>query len=77
MGLSVNAAADLVSELAAGPTVAFAGMRRLLRAGWTTELDRHLHLETAALAASARTQDAGAAIAAFRGRTPPPHFHGR
>lgn len=73
----LDAAAEaLIAELAAGPTRAFAGMRRLLRAGWTTELDRHLHHETSALAASARSEDAAHAIGAFLGRERP-QFNGR
>jgi 2-(1,2-epoxy-1,2-dihydrophenyl)acetyl-CoA isomerase len=76
-------AADLASEaealatrLAAGPTVALAAMRRLLRESWGATLEQQLDAESAAITRSARSADAREGITAFAARRPP-RFTGR
>jgi 2-(1,2-epoxy-1,2-dihydrophenyl)acetyl-CoA isomerase len=65
-----------VARLAAGPTQAYALMRRLLRDTWTSELGGQLHSERAAMVQAAGTGDAAEGIAAFAGKRPPA-FRGR
>ncbi len=55
----------LADRLAAGPTAAFGGMRRLLRESWTTGLAAHLGAETDEMSAAGETDDAGEGIRAF------------
>lgn len=62
--------------LAAGPTVALAHMRRLLREGASASLQQQLERETAAMSASSATTDAAEGIAAFAERRAP-SFEGR
>lgn len=62
---------EIARRLAAGPTRAFAGMRALLRESWDRSLPDQLHAEVEALVASARTDDASAAIAAFAAKQRP------
>src|SRR5215211_1133889 len=56
-------ALELAKRLAAGPTLAFGGIRRLLRESWTTTLSEHLLAETEGLTAVGGTADAPNAIA--------------
>lgn len=69
-------ALELATRLAAGPTKAFGGMRRLLRDSWTNTLSEQLHAETQALAATGDTADATNAIASFIAKRRP-EFQGR
>lgn len=66
----------LARTLAGGPTRAYAGMRALLRGSWDLSLPDQLNAEVEALVASARTDDASGAIAAFAARQRPT-FRGR
>ncbi|MFF0105671.1 enoyl-CoA hydratase/isomerase family protein [Streptomyces hirsutus] len=69
-------ALELATRLAAGPTRAFGGMRRLLQDSWTTDLSGQLLAEIRTLAAAGGTEDAAHAIADFAaGRRP--EFQGR
>lgn len=69
-------AAAIAATLAAGPTRAFGGMRRLLRQSFETGLADQLHAEQTAIVAAAATADAAEGIAAARDRRPP-CFEGR
>lgn len=62
---------EIARQLANGPTRAFAQMRALLRQSWDRSLPEQLHAEIEALAATARTQDARGAVAAFLERRRP------
>lgn len=62
---------ELALRLANGPTRAFAAMRSLLRESWDRSLPDQLHAEVEALVASARTDDASGAIAAFAAKDRP------
>lgn len=66
----------VAKRLAAGPTVAFGEIRALLRRAWTSTLADQLVEETAALARTAATADAPAAIASFVNKSEPT-FEGR
>ncbi|HET6151472.1 MAG TPA: enoyl-CoA hydratase-related protein [Marmoricola sp.] len=61
----------LATRLAAGPTVGYGHMRRLLRGAWERDLSAQLYAETEAVAAAGDTKDAAAGIAAFIAKTPP------
>nr|BBX81990.1 hypothetical protein MFLOJ_57770 [Mycobacterium florentinum] len=61
----------LATELAQGPTRAFAKMRTLLRESWHNDLATQLKSETDALSAAANTADAAAALSAFRAKRAP------
>ncbi len=61
----------LATELAHGPTRAFARMRALLRESWHTDLATQLQLEIEALKATADTADAAEALSAFRTKRAP------
>lgn len=69
-------ASELAAQLAAGPTLAFSRMRRLLRHSSTTDLDQQLHLETQYVAETGASRDSGDAIAAFLEKRRPT-FEGR
>jgi 2-(1,2-epoxy-1,2-dihydrophenyl)acetyl-CoA isomerase len=69
-------ALTLVTDLARGPTRAFARMRALLRESWHNDLATQLQSETQALKATADTADAGEALSSFRAKRPP-RFTGR
>lgn len=58
----------LATELAHGPTRAFARMRALLRDSWHNDLATHLQSEVDALKATADTADATEALAALRAK---------
>jgi 2-(1,2-epoxy-1,2-dihydrophenyl)acetyl-CoA isomerase len=61
----------LATELAHGPTRAFARMRSLLRDSWHNDLATQLQSEIEALKATADTADAAEALAAFRAKRTP------
>jgi 2-(1,2-epoxy-1,2-dihydrophenyl)acetyl-CoA isomerase len=58
-------AETLAARLAAGPTVAFAHMRRLLRDSWGATLEQQLDAERAAMKVCAGTADAREGVSAF------------
>jgi 2-(1,2-epoxy-1,2-dihydrophenyl)acetyl-CoA isomerase len=66
----------LAHKLAAGPTVAFGRMRRMMHDSWTTSYAAQLLEETIATAATGSTADAADAILAFTQKRRP-HFEGR
>jgi 2-(1,2-epoxy-1,2-dihydrophenyl)acetyl-CoA isomerase len=66
----------LATELACGPTRAYARIRELLRDSWHNDLATQLHSEIQALKATADTADAAEALSAFRARRAP-GFTGR
>jgi len=66
----------LADRLAAGPTTAYGLQRRLLRDSWGASLSDQLRAESAGVAASGNTADAGSAVQAFLARRPPT-FEGR
>lgn len=71
------AEADAIArKLAAGPTAAFAGVKRLLAEGQTRDLAQHLDAEAAAISAALGTKDAQGAVKAFLAREKP-QFEGR
>lgn len=72
----IGAAEALARRLAAGPTVAYAGIRRLMRQSFTTPLDRQLDAERAHFVAAAATEDFREGVAAFLAKRPPA-FQGR
>lgn len=69
-------AVALATELAQGPTRAFARMRALLRESWHNDLASQLQAETEALKITADTADAAEALSAFRSKRAP-RFTGR
>ena len=69
-------AVALATELARGPTRAFAGMRALLRDSWHNDLTTQLQAEIDALKTTADTADAAEALSAFRAKSAP-RFTGR
>jgi 2-(1,2-epoxy-1,2-dihydrophenyl)acetyl-CoA isomerase len=69
-------AVGLAQQLAAGPTVAFGAMRRLLRQSWTNNLSDHLQAEIDELQLTGNSADAAGAVASFL-RKRPPQFVGR
>lgn len=60
-----DAALEVAGALAAGPTVALAGMRRLLREATGPSLREHLAAEAEAVLACARSADMAEALTAF------------
>jgi 2-(1,2-epoxy-1,2-dihydrophenyl)acetyl-CoA isomerase len=69
-------ATAFATELAQGPTRAFARMRKLLRDAWNNDLSMHLQAETEALRATDAGDDAANAIASFAAKRKP-NFTGR
>jgi 2-(1,2-epoxy-1,2-dihydrophenyl)acetyl-CoA isomerase len=69
-------ALGLATDLAQGPTRAFARMRALLRGSWDNHLAIQLRSEIEALTATADTADAAEALSAFRSKRAA-HFTGR
>lgn len=61
----------LARQLAAGPTGALGAAKRLLRDSLQRDLESQLALETASLAAAARSADSQEGIAAFLEKRPP------
>ncbi len=70
-----GAARALAERLAAGPTVAYGHMRRLMRASFDRDLAAQLQAEGDSFAACARTDDLREGIEAFFGKRTP-RFHG-
>ncbi|MBP2228864.1 2-(1,2-epoxy-1,2-dihydrophenyl)acetyl-CoA isomerase [Azospirillum agricola] len=68
--------AKLAARLAAGPTVSYAGIRRLMRQSWTSTLDRQLDDEGETFRATAASEDFREGIAAFLAKRKPV-FRGR
>ena len=69
-------ASTLATRLAAGPTVALAQMRHLLRRSWGASLETQLAAEFSAMDTCSRSPDAREGITAFVARRPP-QFTGR
>jgi 2-(1,2-epoxy-1,2-dihydrophenyl)acetyl-CoA isomerase len=69
-------ALTLARELADGPTVAFAHMRRLLRESWGATLEEQLVRESDAMLVTGDTDDAREGVEAFVARRTP-RFDGR
>ena len=69
-------ALGLATDLAQGPTRAFARMRTLLRDSWHNDLATQLQSEIELLTAAAETDDAAEALSAFRSKRTP-RFTGR
>lgn len=69
-------ARQLAQRLAAGPTLAFGRMKRLLRDSWTSDLPGQLSAETIQMAEAGASDDAAEGIAAFMAKRRPA-FHGR
>ncbi len=69
-------ARQLARRLAAGPTLAFGRMKRLLRDSWTNDLSGQLSAETTQMAEAGASADAAEGIAAFMAKRRP-DFHGR
>lgn len=67
---------ELLSRLAAAPTVALGLTKLLVHRGLTSDLDRHLADEAWAMEVSSRTEDFKEYAAATAARRPP-HFTGR
>lgn len=66
----------LVERLAAGPTLAFGRLRRLIRASVSAEFTQQLDAEAAGFRACAATADFREGVAAFLAKRPPV-FEGR
>jgi 2-(1,2-epoxy-1,2-dihydrophenyl)acetyl-CoA isomerase len=66
-----SAARDLAAGLAAGPTQALGGMRRLLRRSYDTGLREQLAAEQGSIVTAAATADAHEGITAFTGHRRP------
>jgi len=66
----------LAHELAAGPTLAIGGAKRLFHQSTWESLETQMELEAQAIAASGHTEDFRAGVTAFANKQPPT-FHGR
>ena len=66
----------LARELAAGPTLAIGGAKRLFHQSTWESLETQMELEAQAIAASGHTEDFRAGVTAFTNKTTPT-FHGR
>lgn len=64
-------ASELAAQIAAGPTLAYGRIRRLLAESSSTSLEQQLDDEAAAIASAAETEDAAEGIAAFLARRKP------
>jgi 2-(1,2-epoxy-1,2-dihydrophenyl)acetyl-CoA isomerase len=60
----------LAASLAAGPGLAFAGVKKLLHAGWTESLESQMERETRTITGIAHSKDAHEGIAAFVAKRP-------
>jgi 2-(1,2-epoxy-1,2-dihydrophenyl)acetyl-CoA isomerase len=70
-GEMIDRAQAVARQLAAGPTLAFGEMRRLLTSVWDQPLETQLELESQALARCAGTADAREGLTAFAERRKP------
>jgi 2-(1,2-epoxy-1,2-dihydrophenyl)acetyl-CoA isomerase len=61
----------LAAKLAAGPSLAHRGIKRLVQLGDNTPLETQMEYESQSIAEMARTQDGRAAVAAFVSKTKP------
>jgi 2-(1,2-epoxy-1,2-dihydrophenyl)acetyl-CoA isomerase len=61
----------LAEQLAAGPTLAFGGTKRLLHGSLEHTLDQHLVLETEEIARAARTADSAEGVTGFADKRAP------
>jgi 2-(1,2-epoxy-1,2-dihydrophenyl)acetyl-CoA isomerase len=66
----------LATRIAAGPPLAHRGIKRLVQLGSNTPLETQMEYESQSIAATAATDDAKGAIAAFVAKSKPV-FHGR
>jgi 2-(1,2-epoxy-1,2-dihydrophenyl)acetyl-CoA isomerase len=66
-----GAARALATELAAGPTVAFGSVKKLLLTSATESLETQMEREARHIAAAARSADGKEGVAAFVGKRPP------
>ena len=64
-------ATALAEQLAAGPTRAYGGTKRLVHGSLEHSLDRHLALETEEIVSAAGTTDAAEGLAAVVDKRPP------
>ena len=69
-------AEETAAQMAAGPTVAYGEMRRLLWRSFAVDLDDQLRAELAAIVRCGATDDAREGVTAFNERRPP-KFTGR
>jgi 2-(1,2-epoxy-1,2-dihydrophenyl)acetyl-CoA isomerase len=60
----------LAAQLAAGPALAFAGVKKLLHAGWTETLESQMERETRTITGIAHSHDAHEGIDAFVSKRP-------
>lgn len=60
----------LAAQLAAGPALAFAGVKKLLHAGWTDTLESQMERETRTITGIAHSHDAHEGIDAFVAKRP-------
>jgi enoyl-CoA hydratase/carnithine racemase len=67
---------ETARQFAAGPTLAYAHIRRLLRTSWSATFEEQLAAERAAIVDCGRAADAREGIAAFVAHRTP-HFEGR
>jgi 2-(1,2-epoxy-1,2-dihydrophenyl)acetyl-CoA isomerase len=65
-----TAAESIAMQLAAGPTLAFGGVKRLMHGSLEHTLDQHLGLETEEIARTAGTLDAIEGVASFVAKRP-------
>ncbi|GAB3383505.1 enoyl-CoA hydratase/isomerase family protein [Spongiibacter taiwanensis] len=63
-------ARSLAATLAAGPTLTFGEMKRLLMSTWDTSIETQMELEAQAIARCAKTQDSWDAVRAVIGKQP-------
>ena len=76
LGVEIDWSAEVVDQLASGPTVALGLTKWLLNAGVSAELHAQLANEAFALELSSRTDDFREGIGAFRDKRAP-RFGGR
>src|SRR6266571_2098683 len=67
----------LARELAAGPTLAIGGAKRLFHQSTWESLETQMELEAQAIAAAGHTADFAAGVTAFSEKKQPPPFQGR
>jgi 2-(1,2-epoxy-1,2-dihydrophenyl)acetyl-CoA isomerase len=75
-GEELRRATDLAAQLAAGPTLAYGGVKRLLRSSLSATLETQMEDETSLIAAMSATADGREGVAAFLEKRQP-EFRGR